>query len=67
LDSTYAVRWIPSSAKFVVLGQHPKGTGLFQIYELDEQGLTLIKEVKVVILIFNYKKLSVLLKRLYYF
>ena len=46
-DSTYAVRWIPSSAKFVVLGQHPKGTGLFQVYELDEQGLVLIKEVKV--------------------
>ncbi|RIA90571.1 WD40-repeat-containing domain protein [Glomus cerebriforme] len=42
---TYAVRWIPSSAKLVVLGQHPKGTaGLFQVYELNEQELTLIKE-----------------------
>ena len=45
-DSTYAVRWLPSSAKFVVLGQHPKGNGLFQVYELDEQELILIKEVK---------------------
>ncbi|CAG8444927.1 5143_t:CDS:2 [Funneliformis mosseae] len=41
---TYAVRWIPSSAKFVVLGQHPRGTGLFQVYELDEQELVLVEE-----------------------
>ncbi|CAI2162511.1 1809_t:CDS:2 [Funneliformis geosporum] len=41
---TYAVRWIPSSAKFVVLGQHPRGTGLFQVYELDEQEIVLVEE-----------------------
>ncbi|CAB4396951.1 WD40 repeat-like protein [Rhizophagus irregularis] len=41
---TYAVKWIPFSAKFVVLGQHPRGTGLFQVYELNEQELMLIKE-----------------------
>jgi WD40 repeat protein len=30
----YSTLWIPSSARFVVLGQNPKATGRMQIYEL---------------------------------
>ena len=38
-------KWIPYSAKFVVLGNHARGTGAFQIYELASGDVKLIKEV----------------------
>lgn len=34
----FETRWIPSSARFVVLGQTPKATGTIQIFELTEGG-----------------------------
>ena len=35
LDYTlYDAKWIPRSARFVVLGSRPRGTGTMQIYEL---------------------------------
>jgi WD repeat-containing protein 92 len=37
-------RWIPSSAKFVALGSHARGTGAFQVYGLDGPQLKLIAE-----------------------
>ena len=38
-------KWIPCSAKFVVLGNHARGTGAIQIYELASWDIKLIKEV----------------------
>ncbi|XP_046402355.1 dynein axonemal assembly factor 10 isoform X2 [Ischnura elegans] len=38
-------RWIPCSAKFVILGGHPNGTGALQIYEIDGTEVNLIREV----------------------
>lgn len=37
-------RWIPRSAKFVLLGDHPRGTGAFQIYEVSRGDVTLVHE-----------------------
>ena len=38
-------KWIPFSAKFIVLGNHARGTGAMQIYELSSGDLKLVKEV----------------------
>ena len=40
-------KWIPSSAKFVVLGQQPRGTGTVQTYEVSHGELKLVKEVRL--------------------
>jgi len=37
-------RWIPCSAKFVILGHRPKGHGVIQIYELTSGEPNLVKE-----------------------
>eukprot|EP00050_Salpingoeca_kvevrii_P003345 m.222794 g.222794 ORF g.222794 m.222794 type:complete len:203 (+) comp10814_c0_seq47:312-920(+) len=31
----FAAKWVPSSARFVVLGQHARGTGALHVYELE--------------------------------
>lgn len=37
LDFTpFEVKWVPQSAKFVLLGQHPKATGAFRVCELSK-------------------------------
>ncbi|UYV74612.1 WDR92 [Cordylochernes scorpioides] len=41
----FDVKWIPCSAKFVVLGSYPRGTGAIQIYELSKGQINLISEV----------------------
>jgi hypothetical protein len=41
----YDCRWIPCSAKFVVLGSKPKGTGVISVYEISEGDVKLVKEV----------------------
>lgn len=38
-------KWIPSSAKFVVLGNHARGTGALQIYEISHGDAKMIAEV----------------------
>ena len=38
-------KWIPFSAKFIVLGNHARGTGAMQIYELSSGDVKLVKEV----------------------
>ena len=38
-------RWVPCSAKFVVLGNHARGTGALQIYEMSHGDINLIHEV----------------------
>lgn len=37
-------KWIPCSAKFVVLGTMSRGTGVVQIYEIDQGEIKVIKE-----------------------
>ncbi|XP_040906428.1 WD repeat-containing protein 92 [Toxotes jaculatrix] len=39
-------KWIPCSAKFVCLGNFPRGTGVMQIYEMQHGEAQLIKEVE---------------------
>ena len=38
-------RWIPCSAKFVVLGNYARGTGAMQIYECSKGEVNLLHEV----------------------
>jgi len=38
-------RWVPCSAKFVVLGNHARGTGALQIYEMSHGDISLVHEV----------------------
>jgi len=42
--TTYDTRWIPSSARFVVMGAYPRATGCLQVYELDGTEVRLTKE-----------------------
>lgn len=45
--TVYDTKWIPCSAKFVVLGSHPRNTGALQVYELSKGELKLVSEVGV--------------------
>ncbi|XP_067939400.1 dynein axonemal assembly factor 10-like isoform X1 [Watersipora subatra] len=38
-------KWIPSSAKFVVIGNQPKGNGTIQIYEVSHGDVDLVKQI----------------------
>ena len=52
LDYTlFDARWIPCSARFVVLGNFARGTGALQIYEVSKGELKLLKNVSVEICI----------------
>lgn len=52
LDYTlFDARWIPCSARFVVLGNFTRGTGALQIYEVSKGELKLLKNVSVEICI----------------
>nr|CAH0109253.1 unnamed protein product [Daphnia galeata] len=42
----FCVKWIPCSARLAVLGSHPKGTGVWQIYSLSKGQLELLTEVE---------------------
>lgn len=33
--TVHCTRWVPQSNRFICLGERPRGTGAFQIYELD--------------------------------
>ncbi|XP_058835481.1 dynein axonemal assembly factor 10 [Topomyia yanbarensis] len=44
--SVFDVKWIPCSAKFVVIGSKPKGTGILQVYQLNRGELDKLKEVE---------------------
>lgn len=44
--SLFDVKWIPCSAKFVVMGSRPRGTGIIQIYELSSGELKLVKDIE---------------------
>lgn len=42
--SLFDTKWIPCSAKFVVLGSQPNGKGIIQIYEICKGQLQLLNE-----------------------
>ncbi|XP_012254834.1 dynein axonemal assembly factor 10 [Athalia rosae] len=44
--SLFDAKWIPSSAKFVVMGSRPRGSGIIQIYEVSNGGLKLVKDIE---------------------
>ncbi|KAJ3047719.1 WD repeat-containing protein 92 [Rhizophlyctis rosea] len=44
--TAYDVKWVPHSARFVVLGQHSRGTGALHVYELDGQDVKLLSETE---------------------
>lgn len=41
----FDVKWIPCSAKFVVVGSKPNGSGVIDLYELNETEVDLVKSV----------------------
>ncbi|KAG8457590.1 hypothetical protein KFE25_003744 [Diacronema lutheri] len=45
-QTVYETRWVPCSARFVVLGSPPRGTGLIQIYALNKGELSLLHEAE---------------------
>ncbi|KAH3859315.1 dynein axonemal assembly factor 10-like [Dreissena polymorpha] len=42
----FDAKWIPCSAKFIVLGNYARGTGALQIYEVSHGDITLVKEAE---------------------
>merc|ERR1712093_949676 len=42
----YDTRWVPSSARMVVLGRKPRGTGALQVFSLSKGGLNLESEAE---------------------
>ena len=44
--TVFDVKWLPSSAKVVVLGSHPRDTGALQVHEVSKGELKLVKEVR---------------------
>ena len=43
----FDVKWIPCSAKFVVVGQTASAKGIIQTYQMNEGKLELVTEVNV--------------------
>jgi len=43
--SLFDCKWIPRTAKFVVMGSLPNGTGSIDIHEISEGDVKLVKEV----------------------
>ena len=57
LDFTlFDARWIPCSARFVVLGNHARGTGALQIYEISKGSVNLVKSVSKLSVLNETKK-----------
>ena len=40
--TVHCARWVPSSCRFVALGERPRGTGAFQIYEIEGKFLKFV-------------------------
>lgn len=43
----FDVKWIPYSAKFIVIGTKTNGKGIIQFYELDSPNIELINEIQL--------------------
>lgn len=44
--SIFDCKWIPCSAKFVVIGTYPKGTGTIKVFEINSGEIRQIKEIE---------------------
>ncbi|XP_072437643.1 dynein axonemal assembly factor 10 isoform X1 [Chiloscyllium punctatum] len=44
--TVFDCKWIPCSAKFVCMGNFPRGTGVLQVYEVSHGELVLVKEIE---------------------
>lgn len=44
--SIFDCKWIPCSAKFVVIGLLPKGSGMLEVYEITSGEVRKIKEIE---------------------
>ena len=44
----YDCHWLPQTAKFVVLGQHARGTAAIQVFEMASGDLNVLHEVRPV-------------------
>lgn len=42
----YDVKWIPTSAKFISLGSHARGTGALDIFEITHGDIAVVSQVK---------------------
>lgn len=52
----FDIKWIPSSARFLVVGQTPRAKGIIQIYQLNQGKLELSTEVIKIINKLVYKR-----------
>jgi hypothetical protein len=43
--TVFDVKWIPTSAKFISLGNHARGTGALDIFEITHGDISLISQV----------------------
>lgn len=43
--TVFDVKWIPTSAKFLSLGNHARGTGALDIFEITHGDITLVSQV----------------------
>lgn len=43
--SLFDCRWMPCSAKFVVMGSMPNSSGVIQLYEISGGDVKMVKEV----------------------
>eukprot|EP01028_Stygiella_incarcerata_P004595 TRINITY_DN2016_c0_g1_i2.p1 TRINITY_DN2016_c0_g1~~TRINITY_DN2016_c0_g1_i2.p1 ORF type:complete len:164 (-),score=36.11 TRINITY_DN2016_c0_g1_i2:6-497(-) len=42
--TVFDTKWIPSSARFVALGNYARGTGAMQVYQLNQGKLKMVRE-----------------------
>lgn len=45
--TVFDVKWVPSSAKVVVLGSYPRDTGALQVYEVSKGELQMVTQVRI--------------------
>lgn len=44
--TAHDIKWIPATAKFAVVGQHPRSTGAIQIFEIRDRQLHVAAETE---------------------
>jgi hypothetical protein len=44
--TVFDVKWIPTSAKFISLGNHARGTGALDIFEITHGDIALVSQVE---------------------
>lgn len=53
--TVFDVKWIPTSAKFISLGNHARGTGALDIFEITHGDIALVSQVdeKMIMIMLN--------------